>query len=54
MEAGQGAMAGFEFCRFRPLPRQRRPGPIGGAMSRAARQPASDFSATLLAMALST
>jgi signal transduction histidine kinase len=49
MEAGQGAMAGFEFCRFRP--RQRRPGPIGGAMSRAARQPASDFSATLLAMA---
>src|ERR1700730_5462486 len=51
MEAGQGAMAGFEFCRFRALPWQRRPGPIGGAMSRAARQPASDFSATLLAMA---
>jgi two-component system phosphate regulon sensor histidine kinase PhoR len=51
MEAGQGTIAGFEFGRFRVLPRQRRLGLIGSAVSRDADQAGSDFSATLLAMA---
>jgi two-component system phosphate regulon sensor histidine kinase PhoR len=50
MEAGQGAIASFEFGRCRVLTR-RRPGCIGSGVSRAADQAASNFSATLLAMA---
>ena len=51
MEAGQAMIAGFEVGRFRVLPRQRRLERIGGAVSGEADQAASDFSATLLAMA---
>ena len=50
MEAGQGTIAGFEFGRFRVLQRQRL-GCICSGVSREADQAASDFSATLLAMA---
>jgi signal transduction histidine kinase len=51
MEAGQGTIAGFEFGRFRVLPRQVRLGRIGSAMGGDADQADSDFLATLLAMA---
>src|ERR1700681_210478 len=51
METCQGTIAGFEFDRFRVLPRQVRLGRIGIGVSREADQAASDFSATLLAMA---
>ena len=51
MEAGQGTIAGFEFGRFRVLPRQVRLGRIGSGVCREVDQAASDFSATLLAMA---
>jgi two-component system, OmpR family, phosphate regulon sensor histidine kinase PhoR len=53
MDAGQGTIAGLEFGRFRVLARQPRLGCIGSASAvcREADQAASDFSATLLAMA---
>jgi signal transduction histidine kinase len=51
MEAGHGTIVGFEFGRFRALPRQRRLGRIGSAVRREADRADTDFSATLLAMA---
>ena len=51
MEAGHGAIAGFDFGRFRAPPRQPRVGRIDSAVSREVDRAETDFSATLLAMA---